>query len=86
MQADASDVTLIVTEPMFNPDGLRECMDQLVFEELGFAQYACLPGGSPLPGTALILCRPHSGCPAHDLCQPDDDDGKHGVRRRRRQR
>jgi actin-related protein 6 len=36
-----SETTLIVSEPPFNPNLLREYMDQLVFEEFGFHSYAC---------------------------------------------
>jgi len=36
-----SDTTLIISEPPFNPQLLREYMDQMVFEEFGFHSYAC---------------------------------------------
>jgi len=36
-----SETTLIISEPPFNPQLLREYMDQLVFEEFGFHSYAC---------------------------------------------
>ena len=36
-----SETTLIISEPPFNPNLLREYMDQMVFEEFGFHSYAC---------------------------------------------